>query len=111
MADAVFKHGDPTYQDYVPSSDVAAGQVLVLGNYPVVAHLPITGNTLGAVATAGGYYEMTVDVATPNGTKVYWDDVTKKVTATAGALKPFGWIVTGTSIPNQVTKVYHQPAA
>ncbi len=58
MAEATFRHGDPTMIDYTPSSgNITAGQVVLLGNLTGIsvgiAHQDITNNTLGALAAGG----------------------------------------------------------
>lgn len=73
MADATFKHGDPTMMDYAPDSAVAAGDVIVTDDAAVVAHLPIAAGETGAVATGGGSYEMTASEEINIGEFVYFN--------------------------------------
>jgi len=84
MAQANFRHGDPLMVDYTPSSAVNAGDVVVISNYPLIAHQDIAANALGAVAAGGGVYEMTAGEALNAGEKVYWDDTNNKVKKTPG---------------------------
>src|SRR4051794_31558775 len=98
---ASFVAGKPRMVDYDPgSSTVHAGDVIVVGDLPCVAHEDIpafTGaKTLDALAVGGGCYAMTADASYPIGTYVFWDPTAGKVTtAAAGNTVPFGWIVGG----------------
>lgn len=74
------------YIEHTPASDVAAGQVVVVGTTPYlvgVADRDIKANALGAIAIRGIY-----DVASASATtfgaggKVYWDDSGNLATAT-----------------------------
>lgn len=101
--------GDPIFADYTPGSAVAAGAVVVLNNMPVVAHVDIAANELGAVAVWGGVYEATGDAAISVGKKVYWDDTNNKVTETSSGNKGFGWTVSACSGNNATCLVLHSP--
>ena len=97
---AGFKRGKPIMQDFdAGSTTYSAGDVVVIGNAPFVAHEAIPaftgGATRDALACRGGIYTMTADVNTyPVGTYVYWDPTANKVTAGSSAsCVPFGWIV------------------
>jgi predicted RecA/RadA family phage recombinase len=85
MPEAIYKQeGD--HIDYVPTADVAAGQVVIIGELVGVAHAPIAAGELGALtvrgvfafakATGGG-------TAIAAGTKVYWNDTTNVATTEA----------------------------
>lgn len=92
--DAKMKHGNPLMVDYTPSAAVAAGDVVVIGEYPLVAHNAIDADKLGALAAGGGVYDLTVDADLAPGDKIYWDESASKITATAdaGNNKHFGFI-------------------
>lgn len=109
--EAQFVHGDPVMVDHTPGADVSAGQVVVTGDTPRVAHLDIPANTLGALAAEGGVYLCTGDAAIAADKKVYWDDAANKVTtnAAAGANKPFGVTVTACSGAGATCWVRHAP--
>lgn len=100
MTMTVFRVGRPIMMPYLPASSYSAGDVIVIGNQPFVAHLdnpPYSGGTLilGNLACRGGVYQMTADQNYyPIGTYVYWDPTALKVTAASAAnCVPFGWIV------------------
>lgn len=106
MAEATFKHGNPTMIDYTPSSgNVTEGQVVLLGSVTAntsgtgalacVAHRPITNSTLGALAARGGVYDVVNLNNAANGAKVYWDDSNNKVTTVSTNNAVFGWVVSG----------------
>jgi hypothetical protein len=115
MADANFRHGDPIMIDYTPAAgDVAAGQVVLIGNTAGltcgVSHRPITNNVQGALAMGGGIYEMVNLNNAAVGTKVWWDNTAKKVTTTSTSNALFGFVVErGGGGANTVCDVYHFP--
>ena len=99
MAMASFVAGKPLMVDYT-GTGVSAGDVIVIGGMPCVAHEDIPaftgGLTKDALAVGGGIYAMAADGAYPNGTFVYWDSVLLQVSAQIGANRmPFGEIVGG----------------
>ena len=71
--------------DYTPSSDVAAGTVVVQGNLVGIALQPIAANTKGALAVQGVF-----DVAKASATEftaganVYWNDTNNEAVTTDG---------------------------
>lgn len=69
--------------DYVPTTAVAAGDLVIANDLVMVAKLDIPAGTLGALAV-GGVYEMPKGAAAiAFGKKAYWDATNKVVTATA----------------------------
>lgn len=106
MADATLRNGDCVMVDYTPASgNIAEGTILALGTvtantsgtggFCVVAHRPITNNTLGAVSTGGGIYAVVNLNNAATGAKVYWDlqNNTRKVTTVSTNNVQFGYIV------------------
>ena len=97
MAKVVFHHGaSPIMSDHTPGSAVTAGDVIVAGNMPVVAHRDIAASALGAGGVRNGVYKGTSAAACTGGTKAYWDptgsgDSSGGFTSTAGVLKHFGY--------------------
>jgi predicted RecA/RadA family phage recombinase len=82
MALAVFAH-DGNAIDYRPSSDVAAGDVIVQGDLVGVARTPIVANTPGSLAVAGIFdfpKAAGTGTAIAAGAKTYWDATDKKAT-------------------------------
>ncbi len=69
--------------DYTPSSDVAAGDVIVQGDLVGVAKRDIASGSLGSLATSGvfSFAKAAEDIAA--GVKVYWDESESNVTATS----------------------------
>lgn len=62
MAEARYVSGPVTMMDYTPSgADVAAGEIILVGDYTGIAHLPIAKGELGALAIDGGIYEVVKD--------------------------------------------------
>lgn len=113
MAEAIFRHGDPVMIDYTPSTgDVAAGDVILLGNLTglttVIAHRDISNTVLGAVAAGGGVYEVTNLDNAADGAKVYWDGT--KATTTSTNMATFGFVVRdGGGGANSSCFVLHHP--
>ena len=111
MAQATFRHGNPLMVDYTPGSDVAAGQVVVVGDLPLVAHVDIAANTQGALAAGGGVYRMTADGAIDQGEAVYWDATAGKLTKTTSGAKHLGFVCPGQSAAQdgESLDVIHRP--
>lgn len=119
MADTTFRHGSPVMIDYTPSSgNVAAGEVIVttsngsntaeVGLSCVVAHTAITNNTLGAVAAAGGVYDVVNLNNAADYALVYWDDSNNKVTTVSTNNARFGFIVSdGGGGANSTARALH----
>ena len=115
MAETTFRHGEPQMVDYTPSSgDVAAGQVVLLGNTTGltcgIAHCPISNNVLGALAVGGGVYDVVNLNNSANYAKVYWDDTNNKVTSVSTKNALFGFIVaSGGGGANSTARALHFP--
>jgi predicted RecA/RadA family phage recombinase len=107
MADATYKHPGEVIK-YTPSSAVALGQVVVLGDMVLVAPAAIKANEQGELATVGVY-----EVAKASGTStaigagvlVYWDDTNKRVTTTASGNKKMGYTVKAAVDADTTTRV------
>ena len=120
---AAFVSGKPRMVNYDPGATVVhAGDVIVIGKVPCIAHVDIpafTGaKTLDALAIGGGIYEMTADVGTyAIGTFMFWLPSSSKVTGTfATGAVPFGPIVGGTAhalsdAAGTTVLVAHEPEA
>lgn len=79
--------------DYIPSANVAAGTVVVLGDLVGVTKRDIRANELGALALGGVFDVAKANEALTLGTAVYWDETHHQLTATAGIHKRFGNVV------------------
>ena len=90
--EALMRHGTPLMVDYTPSSAVSAGDVVVVGELPLIAHDDIAADELGALAAGGGVYKVTAGGAASAGAVVYWDDTNDKVTTTSTGNKTFGYV-------------------
>jgi hypothetical protein len=114
--EATMRHGDPMFADYTPASgNVAAGQVVLLGNTAGlscgIAHQDIVNNTLGALAIGGGIYDVTMLTNLAAWTLVYWDDTNNKVVSTSTNNAVFGVLLTGGTGANTVVEALHNPMA
>lgn len=117
MAEATFKHGDPTFESYTPSTgNVSSGQVILAGNTSglttVIAHQDITNATLGAVAIGGGVYEVVMLSNIAQWGLAYWDDTNNKLTSTSTNNATFGFVVkNGAAGANATVFALHAPWA
>lgn len=102
-------HGTPRMVDYTPSSAVAAGDVVVIGSVPHIAHLDIPANRKGALAAQGGVYQVTAAATIAVGKKVYWDDTANRVTETTGTNTSFGWTESAAGTSGSSVYVLHMP--
>ena len=79
MAEATFYQGSPLMVDHTPSGAVDAGDVVVVGVVPFVAHTDIAASVKGALAAGGGVYKGVTDGSLDTGgALVYWDDTEKE---------------------------------
>lgn len=73
--------------DYMPTTAVAAGQIIAFGDMIGIARLDIPANTLGALAVTGVYDVVKGDAAFNPGDAVYWNAV-DFIAVTAGTGNP-----------------------
>jgi predicted RecA/RadA family phage recombinase len=71
--------------DYTPGSDVAAGQVVIQGDFVGVAKQPIAANAPGGLAVAGVFDVVKAAVTFGAGVAVFWDTDGNPVGGTAGS--------------------------
>lgn len=94
---AIMRHGEARMIDYTATADIAAGDVVTLGNTAGVscgiAHLDIANGATGALAIGDAVYEVMALTNIANYTRVYWDGT--KVTTTSTNNEQFGFIVRG----------------
>jgi predicted RecA/RadA family phage recombinase len=114
MAQTTFHHGEPVMIDYTPSANVAAGDVVLLGNTTGltcgIAHVAIENATLGALAAGGGVYAVVNLDNAANYAKVWWEDTNNKVTTTSTNNALFGYIVaSGGGGANSTAYARHMP--
>ena len=113
--EVVLRHGDTLKVDYTPAAgDIAAGQVVLLGNTTGitcgVAFRPIDNTVKGALDGGGGVYEgINLSNAADSAT-VYWDDSVAKFTTTSTNNAKFGYVVRdGGGGANTNCLVLHHP--
>lgn len=99
MSTAIFVSGKPVMQKYTPAASYSAGDVVVIGSVPFVAHEdnPPFGATviLDALACEGGIYQIATDGTPVIGQVVYFNTTSKKLTATGAGNVHFGTLVAG----------------
>lgn len=79
------RSGDGLYVDYTPSSAVAVGDVIVIGNLLGIAERPIAANELGALAVEGLFNLVKDNSDISDGDNLYWDADGDPVGGTAGS--------------------------
>lgn len=113
MAKARFVSGNVTMAPYTPSgADVEAGDIVLLGDYTAVAHLPIAEGELGNVAIFGGIYELEKDgtggPVFDLGEDVDWDASGKQAVEAAGG-NGFGFAVAAAGTNDATVLAFHMP--
>lgn len=107
--------GAPLFVDHTPGSAVTGGDVVVVGNVPMVAANDIAANELGALGAEGGVYRMPKTAGSGTaigaGVKVYWDAGSKVVTTTAGGNKLFGYTTEASADADTEQRCVHAPDA
>lgn len=77
--------------DYTPTANVAAGDVIVVGDLIGIAKLDIPANCLGTLSICGVFdVEKAEASAFAVGDNVYWDNAAKVATTVAGGNKYMG---------------------
>ncbi|MFA6717403.1 MAG: DUF2190 family protein [Victivallaceae bacterium] len=86
--------------DYTPEADVAAGDVVIIGDLVGIAKLDIKAGTLGALALVGVFdipKATGENTAIAAGAIMFWDAENSQVTTTAGDNKYLGKIITAST--------------
>ena len=113
MPQATFVKGENVNMvDYTPGSAVSAGDVIVVGEVPYVAHDDIAASQLGAIAAGGGVYSGLTDGSLDTGgALVYWDDTNDEFVASAVGNKHFGYTMPdqGATVDQDTIRVLHSP--
>jgi len=92
MAKATYVH-DGRSLDYTPSSDVSAGDVVVLGGLIGVAKIDIAANKLGALAVEGVFDFAKGAEVIALWSNCYWDTENQVATTTVGTNAVLGTCV------------------
>jgi predicted RecA/RadA family phage recombinase len=113
MGQADFKHGTPRMLDHTPGSAVNGGDVVVVGDRPLIAHRNIAAGELGALAAGGGVYQCVAGEAIAAGKKVWWNDTTNKLVETSTGNKAFGYLADDSSAAadGDLVLAHHVPEA
>lgn len=109
--DCTLHHGSPLMIDYTPSADVAAGDVVVVGELPLIAHRDIPDGRLGALAAGGGVYTIAKEAPAviTAGAALYWDAGDQVVTTTASTHKLFGFASAAAASADTTIRAIHRP--
>ncbi len=92
---ARFVKGDPIWSDVVPSEDLEAGDIIIMGDSCLVLHSAgVNGVEMGA-AKEGGVYEITLGATLAEGAHIDYDDATGKFVAAGNGDAYFGRIEPG----------------
>lgn len=105
--------GVPQMSDHQPSTDVTAGDVLVIGNVPYVAIHDIAANELGAIAAKGAVFlfDNVDSISVVAGTLVYWDDPAQKLVTDPGNNACFGVVTVDAAFDDVTIAALHDPEA
>jgi hypothetical protein len=99
MGKANLVYGKPVVVRHTEAATHLAGDVIVIGATPFVAHVDVpsfTGGTLtDALAAGGGVYQMTANGALTLGQDVWWDPAAGKISGVSVNNVHFGIIVAG----------------
>jgi len=106
-----FLEGTPDMVPYLAAAQQRGGEVIVVGDRPLVFHRDVANGETCALAAGGGIYECTAAGALAVGVKCYWDAATKKVTSTSAGNKIFGYLAPSSSsaADGDKVKVHHKP--
>lgn len=105
--EAIFVHEGGRI-DYTPTSDVAAGAVVVQGDLVGVATQPIPANSLGSLAVEGVFdfpKATGMGTALAMGILAYWNATTQQATSTSAGNKLLGKVVRAAGDDDAVVRV------
>lgn len=109
--EAKLEHGDPLKIDHTPSGAVAAGEIVLIGELPLVAALDIPAGALGALNHGNAAYTVAKEapLVIAIGVLLYFDAANNRLTTTASTHKKFGYA--GKAAASADTTVYaiHKP--
>lgn len=98
------QNGD--YIDYTAATDVAAGDVLVIGTIVGVANRPIPSGRTGAIAIEGVFeFAKAASTAIAAGAVVYWDAANSVVTTTSSENTALGKAVAAAAADDTLVRV------
>lgn len=108
---ALFRSGSPVMADYTPGSAVTAGDVVIVSDLALIAHLDIAANALGSLATGGGIYSMPkASGSITGGVRLFWDATNHVVTTDRGTNKIIGFAgPDGAASADTTVLVIHDP--
>lgn len=108
---AIFVKGNPEYRRYIPEDDVEAGDIIIVGDVPVVAHSPIKAGEEGNVAIGGGCYLLELLAAVAVGKAVYTNN-DDNMSGNPGDGVHFGFmnLYIAATDANQIREVEHRPS-
>lgn len=110
--EAQLLNGDPLKIDYTPSgASVAAGEIVVLGELPLVAARDIADGRLGALNCGGAVYRAakTPAEAVTVGATLYFDAANNRLTTTASTHKKFGYAGKAALAADTHVEAIHKP--
>lgn len=91
--------------DYTPTANIAAGDVVIIGEIVGIAKLDIPANELGAIAVTGVYDMVKATGEISAGATVYWDATAKNVTTTASENTAIGKAVAAAESSATIVRV------
>jgi predicted RecA/RadA family phage recombinase len=91
--------------DYIPTADMPAGTVVVLGDRVGISMVDIAANVLGALQVVGVFDFNKDNTVIPLYGKVYWDVTAKKATLTASGNTLLGIALHSTVATDNIVRV------
>ena len=106
------RYHEPQKVLYVAAADVDGGEVVEVGDVPLITSRKIAAGEMDNIASRGGVYQVTADGAMSAGDRVYWNSSAKKVSRTKTGNLPFGYVAKGWSASVDGDEVYvvHEPS-
>ena len=108
--EARFIHDGRSIQ-FVPTLDISAGTVVVLGNLIGITKVDLPAGSIGVLALDGVYEIAKGPEAFAAGNFAFWDATNKKVTATATGNVYLGRVVSDALAENETVEVRLEPVA
>lgn len=91
--------------DYRPTTDIAAGDVIVISDLIGIARLDIAANTLGSLSVVGVYDVVKAAGQVSAGAAVFWDAGAQKATTVSGSNHYLGKAILAAEAEGETVRV------
>lgn len=108
--EAEFVNGSPMPIEHTPAGALSAGQVVVMGELPLISNRALAASELGHLQY-GGVWRMAKEapLVIAIGVLLYWDDTNNRVTTTASTHKKIGYAAKAGASADTYIDVIHKP--